>query len=130
MITSTNALPASNTVTRNDIAQIEQLLGVGEMKSEKPSLELWFSIWRDVQVLSKRFSNLPPKGRYIVCADFKELLISCINVGESLVSNGASSRIELGSALACIEFLKDKVIQWFDSSVSETTVQDIWSKAA
>lgn len=144
MSTSTMNTPraSTNQVTREEIAQIEKILTFIDLKNTAlANVSQWLLLWSEVRDFSDRYAQSSDAIKANVGDDFKSLLERFIQIGKMIGStlqklHFSSEEIvratgcDLESFDACIEFLNDKIIQWFDSSVSDARVLEIWTKAA
>ena len=133
---------STNLVTPEEIAQVEKLLTFIDLKNAAlANVSQWLLLWSEVRDLSDRYAQSPENLRKTVSDAFKNLLERFIQIGKMVASTVQrldfspqqivqATGCDLESFDACIEFLNDKIIQWFDSSVSEARVAEIWDKAA
>ena len=129
-------------VTPEEIAQVEKILTFIDLRNGTlGTVSQWLLLWSEVRDLSIRYAQAPEAERANVSHVFKNLLERFIQVGKRIVFTVAkldfpteqivqATGCDLDSFSACIEILNDKLIQWFDPSVSEKTVKAIWDKAA
>ena len=101
----------------------------------------WLLLWDEVRDLSMRFACATEDIRKEVDEAFKNLLRSMRYSGSVLLECTAALEVsdqhflistdcDLRSFKACIEFLDDKISQWFEPAFSIDEIVDAWKQAA
>jgi len=131
-----------NQVTPEEIAHIEKILTFIDLKNATlANVSQWLLLWSDVRDFSDRYAQSSEDVKAKVANAFKSMLERFIQIGKRIGSvtrrfDFPSEEIiratgcDMDSFDACIEFLNDTMIQWFDTSLTEEMVREIWRKAA
>lgn len=133
---------SSTLITRVEIDQVERMLKLIDLRNRNLSqVSQWLLLWDEVRDISFRFACTTDAVRNDVGEAFKNLLRSMKYSGSTLrdctrkleVSEQhfhISTDCDLRSFEACLEFLDDKIAQWFEPKFSADEVSAVWNQVA
>jgi translation initiation factor 2B subunit (eIF-2B alpha/beta/delta family) len=136
--TRTSPRGDSEEITNAEIAQVERLLvHIAKNNTVLGNAAQWLLAWTAIRDVSHTITRAHVKMAPELAPKYKRLLNNAIAMGEKSVGDIQESQISAESLIlatgcdvesinACISFLRDQRIQWFDESVSESEVFKIW----
>jgi len=125
-------------VTRSEIEEIEKILNLIDRNNQTlGTVSQWVLVWTRIRDLSLNLCLNDLYSHPDIKAPLEQLLIESRSVGLKLLGLCGQMSIpqeqlklvvncDYDSLSACIDFLNDKLIQWFDLSLSEADAKKVW----
>ena len=143
MHTITAADRSVNTsITREEIDQVERMLKVIDLRIKTLNQATrWLLIWTAVQDLTVRFTCAPNPVRDAVSSRFDHLLRDMSFTGKEILGITTDLEVQesqfyyetgcdVQSFKACIQFIDDKITQWFAPKADHESMMSVWELVA
>jgi len=132
----------NTSITREEIVQVERMLKVIDLRFRAfNQATLWLGIWTVVQELTVKFTCAPNPVREAVSARFEHLLRDVAFTGKEILEISGMLEVknelfhqetgcDVQSFQACVQYIDDKIFQWFGPKVDYDLLMGVWESVA